>query len=481
MTAAAPCFVVVGNVNQGKSSVVAALAEDPAIPIDSYPGTTRRSAEYAFRSGDDVLFRIVDTPGFQDARRALAWLQARARSPDQRRRAVAAFVEQHRGSEDFADEVELLAPILAGAGVLYVVDASTRFQPHNEAEMEVLRWTGQPGMALLNRTGPRDHTEEWRSILEQFFNIVRTFDAHGAGFADRVDLLRGFREIRAEWRGGIDRAVAAMESGWHDRRRRAAATIAGLIVDVLAHVAKRPLREGADEQQARTALAADYLQAIREMEQRARRAVERIYGHDNPTTEAPLPALLREDLFSATSWQLFGLERSQLTLHAAAWGAAIGTGVGIAAAGPSFFIGTVIGGLVGGGGVWFAGTQVARVWQQGSRLGHLLFPGETGRFLAMGPVSNPAFAWVLIDRALTHFRVVRDRSHARQDAEQLDEAPARGTTAHLPKPARDPVHLACRQIVDAARRGEVPGTVRAALTASIDAILQQLPPARERA
>ena len=44
-----PRFVVVGNVNQGKSSVVAALTEDEAVPIDSYPGTTRRCGEYLFR------------------------------------------------------------------------------------------------------------------------------------------------------------------------------------------------------------------------------------------------------------------------------------------------------------------------------------------------------------------------------------------------------------------------------------------------
>ena len=44
-----PVFVVVGNVNQGKSSVVAALSENETIPIDSYPQRSLRRAVKWFR------------------------------------------------------------------------------------------------------------------------------------------------------------------------------------------------------------------------------------------------------------------------------------------------------------------------------------------------------------------------------------------------------------------------------------------------
>ncbi|MCA8952179.1 MAG: 50S ribosome-binding GTPase, partial [Planctomycetes bacterium] len=198
-----PVFVVVGNVNQGKSSVVAALSENETIPIDSYPGTTAHAGVYVFRAGERELFRVVDTPGFQRARQVLDWLRRHASSAAERPRAVRAFVEAHRGAtggvREFADEVELLAPILDGAGILYVVDASSHLEPSNEAEMEILRWTGQPAMALINRVRQRDHAAEWRPTLTQFFHIVREFDAHGASFAERTALLRGFREIRPEW------------------------------------------------------------------------------------------------------------------------------------------------------------------------------------------------------------------------------------------------------------------------------------------
>ena len=144
--------------------------------------------------------------------------------------AVEAFLREHRDDEAFRDETELLSPILAGAGILYVVDASARFQPSNEAEMEILRWTGQPGMALLNRTRDRDFADEWRPILEQFFNIVREFDAHHATFGDRLELLRGFRAVQASSQPALDEAIAALTDDWQRRTESAAAILAAAVV-----------------------------------------------------------------------------------------------------------------------------------------------------------------------------------------------------------------------------------------------------------
>ena len=65
MTAKIPTFVVAGNVNQGKSSIVAALAEATDIAIDRMPGTTTEIARYAFHLDGAPVFELVDTPGFQ--------------------------------------------------------------------------------------------------------------------------------------------------------------------------------------------------------------------------------------------------------------------------------------------------------------------------------------------------------------------------------------------------------------------------------
>src|SRR5690606_15361021 len=140
------------------------------------------------------------TPGFEDAPRALRFLREKEESAAGRRDVVTAFVEHFRGGADFKQECKLLEPILAGGAILYVVDGSHPYRRNYEAEMEILRWTGQPRIALINQTGPRDHTEEWRAALGQFFSIVRVFNAHRAGFRERVGLFEGLREIDDRWR-----------------------------------------------------------------------------------------------------------------------------------------------------------------------------------------------------------------------------------------------------------------------------------------
>ena len=96
-----PSFVVVGHVNKGKSSVVATLAEDRTIPIDWVPGTTREARSSELVLDGRTAFRLVDTPGFQEAAAALEWLRTRASGAAERRAAVEAFVERFRGGERF--------------------------------------------------------------------------------------------------------------------------------------------------------------------------------------------------------------------------------------------------------------------------------------------------------------------------------------------------------------------------------------------
>src|SRR5258708_40330238 len=85
--------------------------------------------------------------------------------------------------------------------------------------MEILRWTGRPRMALVNRIGAGNHVEEWKKALGQFFGIVREFDANKAGFDDRIRLLESFRELDEESRTSLDRSIGILKAE-HQRRRR---------------------------------------------------------------------------------------------------------------------------------------------------------------------------------------------------------------------------------------------------------------------
>jgi predicted GTPase len=86
-----PQFAVIGRVNKGKSSIVSALAEDDAVVIDSGAGTTIKCQEFPVMVDGRSIIILMDTPGFQQAPRALAWMKERETSAASRRDVVNDF------------------------------------------------------------------------------------------------------------------------------------------------------------------------------------------------------------------------------------------------------------------------------------------------------------------------------------------------------------------------------------------------------
>ena len=133
----------------------------------------------------------------------------------------------------FTTNANCCRPILDGAGILYVVDGSRPYGREYEPEMEVLRWTGRPRMALINLIAKGDHVDEWRAALSQFFSIVRVFDAMHADFSRRIELLRAFGAIDETWSPRLNQAADALTRERAQRKERAATEIADLLIAVL--------------------------------------------------------------------------------------------------------------------------------------------------------------------------------------------------------------------------------------------------------
>ena len=240
-----PTFAVVGHPNKGKSSIVATLAEDERLAIGPMPGTTRRAIPHTFAIDGEPQYVLIDTPGFQRAGAVLEWLESRATTASARPQLVADFVAAHEKDPRFHDECELLRPIVAGAGILYVVDGSKPYGPEYELEMQILQWTGRPRMALINMIGEEDHQLEWRQALDQYFSVVREFDAVGADFETRLGLLKVFGELDESWRSALQVAVDALVKERRRRVERSAREIAGSLIDALGFSERAPL--GDDE------------------------------------------------------------------------------------------------------------------------------------------------------------------------------------------------------------------------------------------
>jgi hypothetical protein len=410
-----PTFAIVGHPNKGKSSIVATLAEDETVVVSPDPGTTRQARGFQMQSDGRVLYELVDTPGFQRPRALLEWLQSHERTASERPAVVREFVKRCEGDPRFKDECELLRPILAGAGVLYVVDGAHPYGVEYEAEMEILRWTGQPRMALINMIGPGDHVEEWRRALNQYFSIVRVFDALRADFGKRLELLRAFRELTEvdqSWAQSLEQAVDVLQQDRKARQRRAAAEIADLLIEVLAASESAPCPEGTDQTQLSKDLTERLRKRIRQREHSARRAVQELYRHRSLRMQFSDFDLLTEDLFSERSFSVFGLSNAQLSMTGAATGALAGGAIDVAVGGASLLLGAGIGAIVGGLGTLLGSSRLAKVRLLGSPLG--------GYRLIVGPISASNLPWVILGRSLLHHRLVAETNHARRESLVLD-------------------------------------------------------------
>lgn len=455
-----PVFAVVGHPNKGKSSIVATLAEDEEILIGPVPGTTRRSHRNTFTIDGKPQYILVDTPGFQRAGAVLEWLEARATGAHERPRIVEEFVKAHVGDERFSDECELLKPMLDGAGILYVVDGAKPYGPEYELEMQVLQWTGRPRMALINLIGEGDYVDDWRQALDQYFSLVRVFDAVHADFEKRVALLRGFGELEESWRAPIEQAVTALEAERTRRRERSAVEIANCLIETMSHTERSSLGATDEVSRYQNRLTERLQNSIRNREQLSRETVQSVYRHKDLERLELITEIVAGDLFTEEGWELFGLSRRQLVVSGVLSGAIAGGGIDAVLGGASFMLGAGIGALIGGAGVWFGSDELAKTEVLGQSLG--------GRVLQVGPVKASNFPWVMLGRAWVHHQLVAERNHARREALSLAVA----ADAHLMDGLPDELRRGLAKLFKNIARGRVDAQTRQSLGDRVAEVLE---------
>lgn len=406
-----PKFAVIGRVNKGKSSIVSALAEDESVVIDSSAGTTLACQEFPIKVDGQTIITLVDTPGFQQAPRALTWMKEREVSAANRRDVVVDFFEHFKDTNDFVDECRLLKPILNGAGILYVVDGAKPFRRNFEAEMEILRWTGQPRMALINHIGDNDFTEGWRPALDQYFSVVKQFNAQRVRFQDRMELFQAFRELHDAWRPKVDEAIKYLNAEWNRREREASHIISEMMAKELTYYVEIGLYTHEDIEDHRASLETNFHDWLRKREIKGRRAIEKLYQHnklEREETELGKP-VFQQDLFAESTWDILGLTPRQLLSLGAIAGAALGGTLDAAVGGMSFLAGAVSGALIGAGSVAYFSTK------RFASIEHISKFLKGSRFVRVGPHKNQNFPWILLDRALLHYFTVRDFAHSRRE------------------------------------------------------------------
>jgi GTPase Era involved in 16S rRNA processing len=409
-----PKFAVVGHPNKGKSSIVSSLSLDDSIQIGDTPGTTQVKRGFPLKVDGKIIYELFDTPGFQRARRVLAWLNKQEPvSADKRTEVVRKFIAQHRDNPKFRDEIELLEPIVNGAGIIYVVDASKPYGAEYETEMEILRWCGQPSMAILNLIGKEDYREQWKSALGHYFRMVRTFNPITATFDDHISLLDSMSQLKEEWTKPIKLAINVLETLHQEKINSTVNAIVEnmqkTISFVYTHTIQGEKATAKEEESAKIA----YRKAIINYEKKQKKVVEAIWNHQSISKVEDGLMVDEVGLFSKESASIFGLSEKELILTGASAGAITGVGVDLLFAGSTLFTASLIGGLIGGVGAKFGFNNMYELKILGQSIGK--------RELSIGPMKNLNFPYILLGRALYHASTIAKRSHALRDSLHLDK------------------------------------------------------------
>ena len=407
-----PKFAVVGHPNKGKSSIVSALAMDDSVQISNTPGTTAKQRSFPLKVDGRILYELFDTPGFQRARHVLAWFEKHDVSADKKHEVVRAFIDAHRDDPRFNDEVQLLEPIMDGAGIIYVVDGSKPYGKEYEAEMEVLRWTGQPSMALINHIDESDYSQEWKRALEQYFKMVRTFNPMQTSLEQHMHILESMAQLKEEWIAPVKASMKLFEAYHAQMLERSAFLVTRLVYESTSLVEKFGfITEDASDED-REKIERNYKNRLRELEDHTQEKIEQVWNHDHLEIAQENLTFEGLDLFSEETASVFGLTQKELIVTGATSGAVTGAGIDLLFVGHTLLLGSAIGAVVGGVGAYFGFKELAEVKVLGRTIGK--------KYLQMGPMENRNFPYILLGRALYHTTRVSKRSHALRGVAELE-------------------------------------------------------------
>lgn len=420
-----PEFAILGHPNEGKSSVVSTLAEDDSVRVSPYPGETVKCRSFPVTIDGREIIRFTDTPGFQMPGKTLAWFKE---YDGVENGIISAFIEANHNNDLFRDECELLSPLAAGAGIIYVADGSRPLRKADLAEMEILRMTGLPRMAIINsKSDAPDHSARWANEFRKNFNSVRVFNAHQATYRERIDLLDSLKNIDQFWQPALEKVIAAFRQEWSARNMGTAEQICQMLESCLNHKKTVNCTTLKEKEAARKKLQTAYNNDIEKIERNSHQQIRKRFKHNIFNIELPPHSILLKDLFDSETWHLLGLSPGQLTAAAATCGGAAGAILDVATAAHSLGLFTLIGGSVAAASALLGSGKAARTKIAGINLG--------GYRLQTGPCKNIQLMYILLDRALIFYSHIINWAHGNRSRTSPEEvmscrkAPGSGFTS----------------------------------------------------
>jgi hypothetical protein len=406
-----PSFALVGQPNEGKTTVMATLAEDDQAEISSTPGTTRFGRRYPVLIDGAEILIFHDTPGFENPEAVLQWFRDNHELDDP----LQSFIDTFADTGRFHQEVEILKPLAAGAAAIYIADASRPVRPVDKDDVEILRLAGVRRIGVINpKERDGEYLHEWKKFMNTDFNHIHEFNAHRATFKDRIKLLEAARAIMQEWEGSMDRSVQALREDWEGRLRDVTTLLVEDVKILMDLRERETIQHAGDEERAAGEAKQRIMNAVRERERKFRKRVRAIFHHSDERWI--VDDLLQQDLFSEEVWRLLGLTRTQLALMGAIIGAIAGGVIDAHTLAASWGAGAALGFVAGAAATWFYGEKAVDVKMPRIKLGPFSIGGSKmgGKQVEASITSQSNILWVVVDRYLLYIELCASWAHGKR-------------------------------------------------------------------
>jgi len=409
-----PSFCIVGQANQGKTTLLATLTENDRLQISNMPGTTTVATEYPVMVDDEKIMSFWDTPGFENSPEVDDWFKKHA---DTSENPAKDFIVKFQNDAGFRAECEIFRPVAEGAVVIFIVDSSQRVRDTDRQQVAILRQCGNHRLAVIySKDGKARHQDEWVRLLARDFNLRVEFNAHKAGIGERFRLLDKIKTMFPDREKEMNDAIKVLKED-HERKRSESI---GHLITMLRNVLKRresmALDEKKEHKKIRKDLDAAIRKAVREEEKQYRKNARKSFGHSEEHWK--MEDVLTEEVFAEDVWKVLGLTKTQLGTVGATLGASIGAIIDAHFAFATFGAFTVLGGIAGGASAYMSAERVAMVaipkigflrrWFGGKKLG--------GAYAIAFVDPRSKLLGILIDRGMLYLEQVINRPHGLDDA-----------------------------------------------------------------
>lgn len=400
-----PAFAIIGHPNEGKSTIVSTLAEDDKVRISQVPGETVDCMEFPVIVDGKEIIRFIDTPGFQNPRKTLAWFN---NVKNNEKNIIQSFIEANKNNDDFTDECKLLTPVSKGAGIIYIVDGSRPVRKIDTIEMEILRLTGQPRIAIINnKDDNQTFIEDWKREFLKHFNSVRLFNGHTATYVERIELLESLKAIFQDWQEALTKVIDAFKNDWEKRNKIASCAIIQMIVKSITHKERKKITNDENISTIKAKQLENYKAKINAFEKETCGKIKKLFKHNIFNFDLPPASVLHSDLFDEESVRVLGLKPNQIALAGGVTGGMIGAAADIAAHGVTFGLFTLVGSASGAGYAFLNKDKMVRTRVAGLKIGQ--------KKVITGPCRNIQFMYIQLDRMLLYYSHVINWAHGRRD------------------------------------------------------------------